>query len=288
MLFLDGEIVNMLFWFKVVFSVLLPLLATLNFLREIRKGWTEPAMKRARWSKNLYEIASNHTQVNGTLAGFSTTVIVLLASVQVGSEERKILVMEQATVGFLMLAFFGFVSAGILYSVAVERKGSPRYFVFSVASCMYYFAVVLIFGALLPLVRELQYSILSLPSACMTAGAAIGGFCASSIPLHDLLAVRGKVIKAVAIFAATTGLAFREFYLFLVLHVESKQILQIGLFLGTILVAGGFVVALSPFLLKLNFLRGQVRFAKVATLFSALVSVISVWVVVWSFTVVAM
>jgi len=160
-------------------------------------GLTEKERDPLKWGdkEELRGIAGNHTQVAGMLAGFAITIVVLIAgatmtpaSVPVEADKDVVF-----TMGMFMLAFLGYVSAAVLYSVVTERDKSTSNFLFSGASGLYYVSVVLSFSALVPLTGLIHMKVLGPMVATMVLGAVIGGHLAAYIPLADLLLLRRRV-----------------------------------------------------------------------------------------------
>ncbi len=180
-----------------VFAFLIFLLAffILALTRKRDICYEENTQTRASWGSKgrLYAIAGNHTQVSGTLAGFSVTVIVLLAGL--GQPKGKdtlepYLFLNQSTIGLFMIAFFGYVATGILFSMVSERKKAHAHFLFSVASILYFFSVALSFTALFPLAQLIRHNSLQIMILIILIGTIAGGCFAIAIPMHDLLLVK--------------------------------------------------------------------------------------------------
>lgn len=123
--------------------VVVALLALINLIRLIhtrnvfysRADWTEP-----EWRSSIPEIAGNHTQVTGVLAGFSITVVVLLAALRLEGQADLTGLPEETALGLFIVSFFGYIATGIVYSLVSERKGDHEAFLFAVASFLYYFS----------------------------------------------------------------------------------------------------------------------------------------------------
>ena len=151
---------------------------------------TTDKQEPAKWESRINEVASNHTQVTGVLAGFSITVVVLIASMKLSNQTIDQKLFSQAAFGLFIAAFFGFVSTGIMYSVSIEREKEHQYYLFSIASLLYYLSVVLSFAAIVLLTKMLDYSEIRIGALCAMFSAVVGGYLAAVVPAHDLLRVR--------------------------------------------------------------------------------------------------
>ena len=151
----------------------------------------------ADWNEDIPSICRGHTQVTGMLGGFSITVVVLLTTLSMqgifSANESAIRAVEISTSLFIM-AFFGYVATGILYSISLERKGTHRYGIFGSASLLYYFSGVVTFTAIYPLLRLIQSDTLIVATRIMIAGGFVGAYLAAAIPIYDLLQVKARAI----------------------------------------------------------------------------------------------
>jgi hypothetical protein len=216
-------------------------------------GWlVDKDRATAAWGEddNLLQIVGNHTQVTGVLAGFSITIVVLISTFELERGYPPQDFLEQATLGMFMVAFFGYVAAGVLYSVVAARLGLHRHFLFSAAGVLYYQSVLLSFSALLPLLGLIGAFYLNLAIVCVIVGAAVGGYIAICIPLVDLLRLRRRL--CLVIFAA--ALSITGVYLGLGLQFPVLQttelILQANLLVSIFVAALTFLVCLLSFFLK--------------------------------------
>lgn len=171
-----------------------------------------PHQHPAGWKDKLGAISSSHTQVTGMLAGFSATIVVLIIGLHFGNNiNLSGNQAAEASLGTFAMAFFGYVAAGILFSISVEREGAHQYFLFGTASILYYFSGILSFAAVYPLIRLVQSSALQRGVLIMVLGGMFGGYLAASIPLHDLLLIKRKCIFGV--FFAVVGGSFALYVL---------------------------------------------------------------------------
>lgn len=95
-----------------------------------RSGFTYDSKALPGWEKDLPQIARNHMQVNGVLAGFSITVVVLIAGLMLEGGAGGLGFPEQFALGKLMVAFFGYVATAILFSIVSARPNLHRFFLF--------------------------------------------------------------------------------------------------------------------------------------------------------------
>lgn len=160
-------------------------------------GFIEIDKPLATWKENIPQIAGNHTQVTGVLAGFSITVVVLIAALKLEGDQLSSEFLEQLTLGMFMIAFFGYVGAGILYSLVAERSDTHSYFLFTTASVLYYLSVLMSFSALLPLLELMRAGYLRTAISILVASSAVGGYLAMCIPLVDLLRLRCRLCAVV-------------------------------------------------------------------------------------------
>jgi hypothetical protein len=147
----------------------------------------------ATWGGNLLGLSAIHATVNGVLAGFSITAVVLLATIQNSPQNsQEQLLARQATIGLFLVAFVGYIATAILYTVVVQRHQAQQFFLYAAASSMYHFSSVLAFLGLYPLVQIVQLSLLRDVARITLIGAVLGGFLAAAIPYHDLLRIRTR------------------------------------------------------------------------------------------------
>lgn len=187
--------------------------------------------KIADWYTKANEVASNHTQVTGVLAGFSITVAILVASIKLAGDASSIYI--QASFGLFLAAFFGYVSSGILYTLSIERDEEYQYFLFSIASLIFYLSVALSFAALVLLTGILSYPQVRPGAITALICAIVGGYVAVAIPIYGLLKIRAFVL---IIFFITSFLCALVFHV-IMLDLPAKQMLSLGL-PATILVIG--------------------------------------------------
>lgn len=155
------------------------------------------------WDERIGDISGTHTQVAGMLAGFSATILVLL----IGPGAANLTPALRASAGLFAMAFFGYVAAGILFAITVERDGKHQALLFSLASSIYYFPGVLSFIAIYPLAAKAE---LRGPIGVMIIGAVIGGYSSASVPLVDLLGIKKRVLAIVFLVATLMGLGLQK------------------------------------------------------------------------------
>jgi hypothetical protein len=171
-----------------------------------RKGACDEQRAVPAWGRTISSVAASHTQVAGVLAGFSITAVVLVADLSRDGRGAGD-VLASTTLGLFTTAFFGYIATGILFAMSVERADIQKYFLYSVASILYYFSVSLSFVALLLLVSLIDHPELERLVALMVAGSVAGGYAAAGIPLYDLLKVRLSRLLLVLLLAAVLSLA---------------------------------------------------------------------------------
>ena len=214
-----------------------------------RSGLTKPEDERApvKWVPKMTSIAGNHTQVAGVLAGLAFTVVVLVAASLMQNErsgtER---ILDQAVIGLFLIASFGYVGTGVLYSVVEEGEESKleedrskdyhKFYLFAAASVLYLLSVVLTFSAMRPLLALLEAELLATFLSVMVAGVSVGGFMAVCIPLVGLFGWRRRtclVVFLAAVFAVgicnTLGTVISEV-------AGSERFLSLGLPVSGLLV----------------------------------------------------
>jgi hypothetical protein len=234
-----------------VCAVLLLIVALALYLFARRCGTTDKDRNSADWRGRVCEVASNHTQVTGVLAGFTITIVVLLVGFRF---ENTALVsgafLEEAALGMFMMSFFGFVVTGILYSIVSERENTLQYFLFSIASVMYYFSVVLSFTALLPLARLMNYEFLKLMIVFIVTGAILGGYWAVAIPLYDLLRLRRRFLALLLLLAIALAATLLALGAFLVDMSKPGAVFFMLLPLCSVLVSVIFSVCMLTFFVR--------------------------------------
>jgi hypothetical protein len=263
----------------VIFALAALLLILAMMVYASRLGLVDSQHQIPSWDEELPDIASNHTQVAGLLAGFTTTVVVLLAGFKLAANSKaEPLPLEQATVGLFMIAFFGYVGTGILFSVSIERRQEQRYFLFSTASQLYYLSVVLSFAALLPLCRLLNYNFLEQACAYMVVGSTVGGYLAAAVPQFDLLRVHRRFIVILFLAAVATALALANASKIL----DVTKLLPIALPAGVTLVSLVFTVCMFSF--YVNPLGREQLLVKLALVFAYVVASLAVYMATLSVT----
>ena len=100
-----------------------------------RSGFTYDSKALPGWEKDLPQIAGNHMQVNGVLAGFSITVVVLIATLMLDGGQVGLSFLEQVALGKLMVAFFGHLATAILFSIVSARSNLHSFFFFQLPVC---------------------------------------------------------------------------------------------------------------------------------------------------------
>lgn len=225
-----------------VFIILIIILALLLYFFTKKFKAVDPNRTIAAWGEQVAKVATNHTQVAGMLAGFSITIVVLIIGFRLsGSMVEPNTFLEEAALSMFMMAFFGYVVTGVLYSIVPEREGTHQIFLFIVASLMYYFSVVLSFTALLPLVRLIGYESVQFVIIFMIIGSILGGYWVVAIPLYDLLKLRRSVLVLLFVFAALIAFSAQ------VLGDTLLNINKSALFLPVILPASSVLVSLVFF-----------------------------------------
>lgn len=204
-------------------------------------GLVDEARKVAEWRSQVPQIASNHMQVNGVLAGVTITLIVLFSALRLqGSPQGgSPPILEELSMSLFTIAFFGYVASGVLFSVTPERGNNHQFSLFAVASSLYYLSAVLSFIALVPLVRLMGYKYLQPVIMVLVGGAVLGGYLAVAIPFSDLLLIRGEflvlggvcsVLVAATVYrASATGMGSRK-----IEALISKVLLVYGLLVSIV------------------------------------------------------
>jgi hypothetical protein len=146
-------------------------------------------------------MGSSLGQAAGALAGFAVTIVVLLVTMsdssdyvsrasgfrygrQVVSDAQReqlaesVLFVRDMAVSMLTVAFFGFIVAILGFSIAVSRSdGLSATVVYSFAACSFYVALLLFFGALVPLFRLVRFQLpVTYARVLFIAATVMGGF----------------------------------------------------------------------------------------------------------------
>jgi hypothetical protein len=175
----------------------IPLLILVISLVAICFVWARNGLTEKRDTKGqkkldrLVDVASNHVQVNGVLAGVSITLIVLLSALR---DNRCPTTLEEMTISLLIIAFFGYAGTGLLFSVTLERENEQRFLLFALASSLYYLSAVTSFTALVPLVRVMEYQNLRPLVVVLVAGVVFGGYLAVATHFYNLLSIKKSVL----------------------------------------------------------------------------------------------
>jgi hypothetical protein len=208
----------------------------------------DSSRQQADWKDKVGAVASSHTQVTGMLAGFSATIVVLIVSLGSGQNNPRAAI----SLGIFAMAFFGYVAAGILFSISVERSGNHQFFLFSMASIVYYFSGILSFSAMYPLILLIQSTALRWGVFIMIVGGLFGGYLAAAIPLYDLLLIKFKYLFGAFVTFGLIGVVL-HFLLSSVAQVQSLTILSglLSTCAGVVVTAFSLVV-LTFFLPSLN------------------------------------
>ena len=199
------------------------------------------------WSERAPEIAGNHAAVAGVLAGFSITIVVLILGFleETANSSRNLL--GNAAMGMFLVAFFGYVATGFLFSVVPERDDGHQAFLFVAASTLYYISVVLGFAGLIPLLRYFTASDLDCVLVLFLAAATIGGYFAITIPLVDLLELNQRQNLIVLLCATLLSLCgILPAAIFRLLR-ETQPLIQMILVPTSLVIAVVFVACLSTF-----------------------------------------
>jgi hypothetical protein len=184
--------------------------------RDIHKrGLVDPSRTIPKWGENIRSVAGNHTQVTAILAGFSINSVVLLAGPHLTQPNAMADSLGTATLGLLTMDFFGYIATGILFSMTVEREFPQQCYLYTAASCSYYFSIGVSFVALLPLIEVIHYPRLRPLVVIMVLGAAFGGYLALATPLYDLFSVRAAVIFETFVLSVLMGATGATAHMFL-------------------------------------------------------------------------
>lgn len=110
---------------------------------------TAQSLQPYDWTKEISETAGRHAQVAGVLAGFSITLSVLLLA-QYGKDKRSEPSMSPddpisppPALGLFVIAFFGLITASVLFSIVGSGGSHMEKFLFSEASMLYYSSVIM-------------------------------------------------------------------------------------------------------------------------------------------------
>ena len=204
-------------------------------------GWIDADRCSRPWKEQLPDIASNHTQVAGVLAGFSITIVVLIATFQPESNAS----LRQDSLGVFMVSFFGYVATGILFSLVTERFGIHRFFLFSVAASLYYISVLISFSGISLLLTLMRFSSLMLPVALFTGLSIVGGYMAVCIPLYDLLRLRRRLCLLLFLCAASLAGIFLS--MGLLFTGRGQLLLEKGLLTTSVLIVLVFAYSMLTF-----------------------------------------
>ena len=147
-----------------------------------------------KWAVRLPDIAGNHTEVTGVLAGFSITLAVLIATLRLQGQPLSTELFEEAALGMFVVSFIGYAATGVMYSIVSERENDHRYFLFSVAGVLYYVSAFMSFSALLLIFNIIRPGLIMYPIGFFIGITALGAYMAVSIPLQDLLLFRGRLL----------------------------------------------------------------------------------------------
>lgn len=139
------------------------------------------------WYDSLLDIAGLHTQVAGSLAGFSITVVAIITTLSDAGQSTPHL--HRIAVRLSLTSFLGYVATAIVYSVVIQRQYATRVFLYSVGSSLYYISVIMTFASLLPLANLVGVDELQFVDVLVLSGASVAGFFAAAVPIHDMLEV---------------------------------------------------------------------------------------------------
>jgi len=195
--------------------------------------------RHTSWQKALLAMAGSHTQVAGVLAGFSITIVVLIAT------QFDLASLRGLTFGMFVVSFFGYVATAISFSVVGgEAKDERECFLFSAASVLYYLSTMLSFCGLLLLLGSLDLEYLNTPLSILLSAAAIGGYVAVFNALIDLLKLNRLLYLLPLIWALSiTGICLSLGLFSTQLH-ELESTIKIGLFATAIVVSLVFLACM--------------------------------------------
>lgn len=171
----------------------------------------------AFWTVHLVDIASIHAGVTGVLAGFSITLVVLLAIERTretgaapgaASDDAAL---TEAIVGVFLVSFVAFIAAAIQYAVVPQRQHEHQYLLYTLATTMYYVGGVLAFLGLAALLSSVRGGVLALLGGITFCGAVIGGYFAAAIPYQDLHGLRQRWVFAYLLLAVAVAGLFNFF-----------------------------------------------------------------------------
>jgi hypothetical protein len=140
------------------------------------------------WTDKAPEIAGRFVQVAGVLAGFSITAVILIAGVLEKQPPDPSDTLGPAAMGMFLIAFFGHISAAVLFSMVSGREGAHRRFLFVAATCLFYMTGLFSFAALLPLLHIIgRISHLRIAMGLLLSSSVFGGYFGIAFPARDLL-----------------------------------------------------------------------------------------------------
>lgn len=207
-----------------------------------REGIVNRETTLAAWHSRLDGIAGNHTEVAGVLAGFSITVVVLIAAL---SQETRLL--HDVGLGTFVVAFFGYIATGLMFSLVPEREDNHSYFLFSMGSFLYFLSVLLGFVALMPFLEIIGYRSLRIGLFILVIGAFFAGYLAASIPLFDLFRLRRKVLALILVAAVSASFLWIAIAYGLLMLTEGGLVLTLGLAIPITVIVASFAFSMMTF-----------------------------------------
>lgn len=109
----------------------------------------------------------------------------------------------ESTFGIFIISFFGYVAAGVTFSLVSKRDMPQEFFLFSAASLLYFLSVFLSFSGLLVLARIFDVSFLITIVSFLIVGSAVGGHIVVFATQIDLLGLSWKTAVIVFFLAAS-------------------------------------------------------------------------------------
>ena len=153
-----------------------------------------PDPRPRKWHRKVGEVANSQAHVTGLLAGFSVTVIAIIAGLQTDKPTLAESEFYRNVVVLFVAALLSLIGASVIYSLVGLRREEKGYLLYSLATAQYYLGVVLIFCGLHTLISEVLGVKLGYGLPVMIWGTAISGYFIATIPLGDLFRIDLRIL----------------------------------------------------------------------------------------------
>jgi hypothetical protein len=193
------------------------------------------------WNNKVVEVSKGHASVTGLLAGFSITIVVLLVTLGPLPGNEKIWnFLNPVTVATFLVSFMGYIAATVIYAVVIQAEGAHESILHSLASSIFFYAGVLAFVGLYPLVHIARVDALTTIPAFTLVGVVVGGYLAAATPYHDLLSLKSKhILVTIPFLGLLTALLIDQY--------SGREVIHLALNSGCVLVALIFLFCMLSF-----------------------------------------